>query len=146
MPTSLKHKLINMFRELLVYHSDSLVFRAKLLTLMVLGNGETINTCEQKKLEEIAQELYPDDHDRAQVLLEAVHEFYDKIAERNNLVYDSLIQSIRDDVKRNPRFAAKIDTPLFRKLKECIPDEDEQIFHERILTFLDDLKDEYGKL
>jgi len=146
MSTSLKHKLINMFRELLVYHSDSLAFRAKLLTLMVLGNGETINACEQKKLEEIAQELYPDDHDRAQVLLEAVHEFYDKITERNNLVYDNLIQSIRDDVKHKPRFAAKIDTQLFRKLKECIEDEDEQIFHERILTFFDDLKDEYGKL
>ena len=146
MSTSLKHKLINMFREVLVYHSDSLAFRAKLLTLLVLGNGESINDCEEQKLEEIAQALYPDDHDRAQVLLEAVHEFYDKITERNNLVYDSLIQSIQDDVKRKPRFAAKIDTQLFGKLKACIQDEDDRIFHERILTFLDNLKDEYGKL
>ena len=146
MPTSLKHKLINMFREVLVYHSDSLAFRAKLLTLLVLGNGESINACEEQKLEEIAQTLYPEDHNRAQVLLEAVHEFYDKITERNNLVYDSLIQSIQDDVKRKPRFAAKIDTKLFSKLNACIEDEDERIFHERILTFLDNLKDEYGKL
>jgi len=146
MGTSFKHKLINMFREILLYHSDSLAFRAKLLTLLVVGNGDTINECEEEKLQEVAQKMYPDDHDRAQVLLEAVHEFYDKLTEQNNLVYDSLIHSIHDDVKKKPRFARKIDPELFGIFKVCIEDEDERIFHDRIITFLQNLKEEYGAL
>ncbi len=135
-----------MFREVLLYHSDSLAFRAKLLTLLILGNGGTINECEEKKIEEIASALYPDNHDRASVLVEAVHEFYDKITERNNLVYDSLVYSIDKDVKQTPRFASKIDTELFSTLKECIEDEEERIFHDRIISYLDNLKAEYGEL
>jgi hypothetical protein len=146
MGASLKHKLINMFREIILYHSSSLAFRAKLLTLLVVGNGDRINECEEEKLQEIAQKMYPDDYDRAQVLIEAVHEFYDKITESNNLVYDSLIQSIEKDVQENPRFVHKIDTQLFSILKECIDDEEERIFHDRILSFFENLKDEYGEL
>ncbi len=146
MSTSLKHKLINMFREVLVHHSDSLAFRAKLLTLLVLGNGDTINECEKEALKEIAHSFYPDDHDRAQILLEAVYEFYDKITERNNLVYDNLIRSIEEDVRNKPRFAAKIDPQLFGRLKVCIFDDDEKVFHDRLLAFLKELKDTYGKL
>ncbi len=146
MSTSLKHKLINMFREVLLYHSDSLAFRARLFTLLVLGNGDKINACEEAKLREVAHTLYPDDHDRAEVLLEAVHEFYDKVTENNNLVYDSLIKRIADDVKNTPRYTRKIDTKLFATFKECIDDEEERIFHDRIITFLNDLKEEYGKL
>jgi len=146
MGTSFKHKIINMFREVLLYHSDSLAFRAKLLTLLVVGNGDTINECEEVKLQEIAQKMYPDDHDRAQVLLEAVHEFYDKLTEQNNLVYDSLIHSIHNDVKKTPRYAQKIDPELFAILKVCIADEEERIFHDRIITFLQNLKEEYGEL
>ncbi len=146
MGVSLKHKLINMFRELLVYHSDSLAFRAKLLTLLVVGNGDTINACEEEKLKDVAHKMYPDDHDRAQVLLEAVHEFYNKLTEKNNLVYDSLIRRIHDDVKNTPRYTQKIEPELFDILRVCIEDEDERIFHDRIITFLSDLKAEYGKL
>ncbi len=146
MSTSLKHKLINMFREVLLYHSDSLAFRAKLLTLLVLGNGDTISGCEEAKLREVAHALYPEDHNRAEVLLEAVHEFYNKITENNNLVYDSLIKRIAEDVKNTPRYARKIDTELFGTFKACIEDEEERIFHDRIITFLNDLKEEYGKL
>ena len=146
MGTSFKHKIINMFREVLLYHSDSLAFRAKLLTLLVVGNGDTINECEEVKLQEIAQKMYPDDHDRAQVLLEAVHEFYDKLTEQNNLVYDSLIHSIHNDVKKTPRYAQKIDPELFAILKVCIADEEERIFHDRIITFLQNLREEYGEL
>ena len=146
MATSLKHKLINMFRELILYHNDSLAFRAKLLTLLVVGNGDTINECEEEKLQEIANKIYPDDHDRAQVLIEAVHEFYSKITDLNNLVYDSLIKSITEDIKMQPRFAQKIDPELFSIFKTCIDDEDERIFHDRIITFLSNLKEEYGEL
>jgi len=146
MATSFKHKLINMFREFILYHSDSLTFRAKILTLLVVGNGDTINACEEIKLQDVAKAMYPDDHDRAQVLIEAVHEFYEKIAEHNNLVYDSLIKAINEDIRLTPRFTQKIDTELFEVFKECIDDEEEQIFHDRIIAFLNNLKEEYGKL
>jgi len=146
MGTSFKHKIINMFREILLYHSDSLAFRAKLLTLLVVGNGDTINECEEVKLQEIAQKMYPDDHDRVQILIEVVHEFYNKVMEKNNLVYDSLIQSISDDIKLTPRFSQKIDLGLFGFLKDCIEDEEERIFHDRIITFFQNLKEEYGEL
>jgi hypothetical protein len=146
MATSFKHKLINMFREVLLYHSDSLAFRAKLLTLLVVGNGDTINACEEEKLQAISMAMYPDDHDRAQILIEVVHEFYEKITENNNLVYDNLIRSIAEDIKRTPRFSQKINVELFGILKECINEEEEQIFHDRIITFLKNLKEEYGKL
>ena len=146
MATSFKHKLINMFREVLLYHSDSLAFRAKLLTLLVVGNGDTINACEEEKLQAISISMYPDDHDRAQILIEVVHEFYEKITEHNNLVYDNLIRSIEEDIKHSPRFSKKINPELFDTLKECIGEEEEQIFHDRIIAFLENLKEEYGKL
>jgi DNA-binding FadR family transcriptional regulator len=111
-----------------------------------VGNGDTINKCEEVKLQEVAKAMYPEDHDRAQILIEAVHEFYEKIVEHNNLVYDSLIYSIAEDIKRTPRFSKKIDSELFSTLKECIDEEEEQLFHDRIVTFLNDLKEEYGEL
>jgi molybdopterin converting factor small subunit len=112
----------------------------------MVGNGDTVNACEEAKLKEIAKTMYPDDHDRAQILIEVVHEYYDKITENNNLVYDNLIRSIVEDIKLTPRFSKKIDVALFSTLKECIEDDEERIFHERIMTFLNDLREEYGEL
>jgi len=146
MATSLKHKIINMFREVLLYHSDSLTFRAKILTLYVLGDDGDISECEMEKLRKIAQAIYPENPDRAEILLEVIREYYDKITEHNNLVYDSLIKSITEDIRRKPRFAHKIDLALYQQLKECLTQEEDQIFHDRISDFLRNLKEEYGKL
>jgi uncharacterized tellurite resistance protein B-like protein len=146
MATSLKHKLLNMFREILLYHSDSLAFRAKILTLYVLGDDGEISDCEMEKLRAIARAIYPEDHDRAEILLEVVREYYDKISENNNLAYDNLIRSIEEDIRRNPRFVHKIDLDLYADLKTCLATEEDRIFHDRIGTFLKNLKDEYGKL
>jgi hypothetical protein len=146
MGTSLKHKLLNMFREVLLYHSDSLAFRAKILTLYVLGDDGEISDCEMEKLRAIARAIYPEDHDRAEILLEVVREYYDKISENNNLAYDNLVKSIEEDIRRNPRFVHKVDLDLYPELKTCLTNEEDQIFHDRITRFLQDLKEEYGEL
>jgi len=146
MSASFKHKLINMFREVLLYHSTSLTFRAKILTLYVLGDDGSISECEADSLREIANKIYPKNPDRVEILLEVVREYYDKITEHNNLVYDSLIKSIIDDIHRKPHFVRKIDLALYPALKTCLTREEDQIFHDRITDFLRNLKEDHEKL
>jgi len=44
------------------------------------------------------------------------------------------------------RFAAKIDMSLLRSLSDCVDedDEDDILFKERLLEFMQNLKEEYG--
>jgi len=132
-----------MFREFLVYHNDSLEFRAKVLTLMVLADDE-INECEEKLLREISGKIYPDNHDRAEILIETVHEYYDKIKANNALAYDNLISQIIKDVKYKPRFVKKIDIETLKQFHQCQKDEEYSIFQDRIIEFLIYVKNTYG--
>lgn len=141
----LKYKLLNMFREFLVYHSSSLEFRAELMTLMLMSDG-VITQCEEDLIKEIASEIYGENIGRAQILSEAIHEYYTKIINKNGLVYNDLINKIASDIKRTPRFASKIDIEKLSHFRRCLDVEDKQIFHDRIISFLQDLKDEHGKL
>ena len=140
---SLKRTVRKMFREFLVYHHSSLEYRAKLLTLMVSANGE-ICECEKQKLKEIAHSIYGDDLERAEVLIDTVHEYHNKIITNNGLDFEHLIQLVERETKTVPRFAEKIDMDLLRELHECIDDDDDALFQERILEFLGTLKNEYG--
>ncbi|NPA50981.1 MAG: hypothetical protein GXO02_05065 [Epsilonproteobacteria bacterium] len=139
-----KYKLLNMFREFLVYHSHSLEFRAKLITLMVLSDDK-ISECEEEMIKKIAHKIYPKDYNRAEVLVETVHEYYEKIKTQNNLDYESLITEIIKDLKQKPRFVQKIDTNLLREFEKCQTNEEERIFQERIIEFLEYLKKEYSQ-
>ena len=132
-----------MFRELLVYHHSSLEYRAKILTLIVSANGE-ICECEKQKLKEIAHTIYADDHDRAELLLDAVNEYHTKILTNNGLDFEHLILQVERETKEVKRFAQKIDMGLLAQLHECIEDEEDRLFQERILEFLQNLKDEYA--
>lgn len=145
MLTKLKFKLLNMFREFLVYHSSSLEFRAELILLMVMSDNKII-ACEEKVIEKIASDIYRDDADRSRLLLETIHEFHDKVVVRNGLEYTDLITKITNDIKRNPRFVDKINIEHLEQFKACIVDEEERIFHDRLIEFLRSIKDEYGKL
>ena len=71
----IRRKLNKMFREFLVYHSDSLEFRAKLITLMIASDSE-INECEEKMLKEVAYKTYDYDEERAELLIDTVKEYY----------------------------------------------------------------------
>ena len=145
MATNLTRLIRRMFREFLVYHHSSLEYRAKILTLMVSSDGE-MDECEKQKLKEIAFEIYKDDQQRAEVLIDTVTEYHKKIVTDNGLGYEHLILQVAKETREVKRFADKIDIELLKKLHECIDDEDEdeRIFQERIIEFLENLKKECG--
>ena len=131
-----------MFRELLVYHHSSLEYRAKVLTLMISSNGD-ICECETEKLKEIAKSIYTEDEERAELLIDTVNEYHTKIVTNNGLNFEDLIQSVERETKAAPRFVKKIDMSLLMQLHECTDDEEDKLFQERIIEFLQTLKDEY---
>jgi uncharacterized tellurite resistance protein B-like protein len=140
---SLKRSFMKMFREFLVYHHSSLEFRAKLLTLMVSSNGEMCE-CEKQKLKEIAHEIYGEDHERAELLIDTVKEYHNKIVTDNGLDFEHLIQLVNKEVHEVKRFCQKIDIDMLMRLHECIDEEDEEerLFQLRIIEFLQGLKKE----
>jgi len=134
---------MKMFRELLVYHHSSLEYRAKILTLMVSSNG-AICECESEKLKVIAKSIYGDDAERAELLLDTINEYHMKIINQNGLDFEHLIQLVEKETKAVKRFAGKIDMKLLMQLHECVESEEDILFQQRILEFLQGLKDEYG--
>jgi len=134
-----------MFREFLVYHHSSVEYRAKIFTLMISANGE-MTECEKQKLKELAYSIYEKDADRAELLLDTVHEYHDKIATNNGLDFEHLIQLVIKETKENKRYANKIDIGLLKQLMECSDEDSEEeiLFQERIIEFLGTLKNEYG--
>jgi uncharacterized tellurite resistance protein B-like protein len=139
-----KRNIMKMFREFLVYHHSSLEYRAKILTLMISANGE-ICECEKQKLKEIAHSIYGDDQERAELLIDAVNEYHTKIITNNGLDFEHLIQLVQRETKEVKRFSEKIDIALLMQLHECMDNEEDILFQKRILEFLQNLKDEYGK-
>jgi uncharacterized tellurite resistance protein B-like protein len=140
---SLKRNIMKMFRELLVYHHSSLEYRAKILTLMISANGD-ICECEKQTLKEIAHSIYGDDDERAELLIDTVNEYHTKIITNNGLDFDHLIQLVERETRAVPRFTAKIDMGLLMQLHECMDSSEDILFQQRIIEFLQGLKDEYG--
>lgn len=140
----LKRRIKKMFREFLVYNHSSMEYRAKILTLMISSNGEMCE-CEKQKLKEIAHSIYGDDIERAEILIDTVNEYHTKIITNNGLDFEHLIQLVEHESREVPRFVKKIDIGMLKRLHECIDDEDEALFQQRILEFLQMLKDEYGQ-
>lgn len=120
-------------------------YRAKILTLMVSSDGE-IDECEKQKLKEIAHKIYEDDKDRAQLLVDTVLEYHTKIVTNNGLDFEHLVWQVAKETKEVKRFSQKIDIELLRELQTCAADEENRLFQERILEFLENLKEEYGNL
>jgi len=140
---NLKRQLMKMFRELLVYHHSSLEYRAKILTLMVSANGE-ICECEKQKLKEIAHSIYSEDQERAELLIDTVNEYHTKILTNNGLDFEHLILLVERETREVPRFTSKIDMGLLMQLHECMESSEDILFQQRIIEFLQGLKDEYG--
>lgn len=133
-----------MFRELLVYHHSSLEFRAKVLTLMISADKE-MSECEQKILDNIANTVYADNTERAELLIDTVHEYHNKIITDNGLNFDDLVYIIQRETKKVSRFASKIEMKYLLQLQECTVNEDDKIFQDRIISFLQQIKDEQKK-
>ncbi|MBD3792301.1 MAG: hypothetical protein IE918_09215 [Campylobacterales bacterium] len=140
----LKRNFIKMFRELLVYHHSSLEYRAKVLTLMVSSN-EMIDACEEQALKEIAHTIYFDDEERAELLIDTVKEYHDKIITENGLDFEHLVQEVEKESRAVSRYVEKINFELLEKLHRCMKEEEDIIFQQRILEFLQMLKEEYGR-
>jgi len=134
-----------MFREFLVHHSSSLEFRAELILLMIMSDGK-VEQCEEDIIKEIGEEIYGTNKDRARLLSETIHEFYEKVTTKNGLEYTDLITKISNDIKRTPRFVKKINIEQLSRFRSCMDNEEDRIFHDRIISFLLGLKEEYGEL
>jgi len=140
----LRRKIKKVFRELLLYHNSSLEYRAKLLTLVVSVNHE-ISLCEEELLYETACEIYDHDEERAEILVEAVKEYFNKIITNNGLDFEHLVFQIEKETKEVKRFAQKIDISQFEKFQQCLDNEEDKIYQRRVISFLENLKKQYEK-
>ncbi|MCK4440950.1 MAG: hypothetical protein KAU90_03025 [Sulfurovaceae bacterium] len=138
----LRRKIKKVFRELLLYHNSSLEYRAKLLTLIVSVNHH-ISPCEEKLLYETACEIYNHDEERAEILVETVKEYFDKIITNNGLDFEHLIFQVEKETKEVKRFAKKIDIPQLKKFQKCIDNKEDKIYQSRVISFLEKLKKQY---
>ncbi len=143
MAFNLKHYLFRAFRELLLYHHNSLEFRAKLYAALIAAN-EDYTECELNIVQEAGIAIYSDE-DRANALRLTVEEYLDKIVEDNGLAIDELIEDILMDLKDYPRYADKITIDEYAKILECCHDEESRIYQERIIDLYQRLKDDYEK-
>lgn len=138
----LRRKIKKVFRELLLYHNSSLEYRAKVLTLVVATNGE-ISECEEKLLYKTACEIYDHDEERSEILVETVLEYFSKIETNNGLNFEHLLFQVERETKEFKRFASKIDIEALSKFQECLDNEEDKIYQQRVLSFLADLKERY---
>lgn len=141
----LRRKIKKAFRELLIYHNSSLEYRAKLLTLMVAVNNK-ITPCEEKLLYKIACDIYEKDEERAEILVEAVLEYFNKIVTDNGLAFEHLVFQVEKETKMVKRFAQKINIKQLRLFRRCLHEEEDIIYQERVLAFLERLKEQYGSV
>ena len=141
----IKRKVKKVFRELLLYHHSSLEYRAKVLTLVVAVNQE-ISPCEEELLYAIACEVYDNDEERAEILVEAVKEYFDKIISDNGLNFDHLVFQVEKETKAVKRFSDKIDIEALNKFQSCIDNEEDRVYQQRVIAYLATLKDKYGSV
>ena len=138
----LRRKIKKIFRELLLYHNSSLEYRAKILTLVVASNGE-FSECEEKLLRKIACQIYDNDEERSEILVETVKEYCLKIETNNGLNFEHLIFQVERETRDVKRFSAKIDVEKLQKFQKCVDDEEDKIYQQRVISFLKDLKERY---
>ncbi|SHO80812.1 hypothetical protein MNB_SV-15-461 [hydrothermal vent metagenome] len=139
----LKKQIIKMFREFLIYHNKSLEFRARIITLVIQVDNQN-QDCKDRVLKAVAKATYPNDTRRANFLIDNVEENIDKILINNGLDYQHLIMRIEKQIKHNPKLIDKIDIPVLKLFKQCIEDEENLIYHDRVIRFLENIKEEYS--
>ena len=143
MAFNLKHYFFRAFRELLLYHHNSLEFRAKLFAALIAAN-DAYGECELNVVQEAGLDIYSDE-DRANTLRLTVEEYLDKIEDDNGLAIDQLIDDLMKDLKDYPRYADKITLEPYEHITRCCRDSENRIYQERIISLYQRLKDEYKK-
>lgn len=140
---NLKHYLYTGLREVLVYHHNSLEFRAKTFALIISANSYPTE-CAYDLVYEAGMQIYKD-KERAKMLLLTTREYVNKVNKKNGLYIDDLVEDIRIEVRQIPRFISKIDISLLEPIVECSVDEDTSTYQLRMLDFLSGLKEEKSK-
>ena len=136
---------LSFFREVFVYHNSSLEFRAKLLAA-VIGSNKVIDACEKELLQTVAEETYPEDIARVDVLIHTTKEFVNKIVDNNGLNINELIVSINQDLKEVRRFHEKIEIKQLKRFLKCSEeDEETYITQVRIIEFLENSIENFKK-
>ena len=140
-----KRTIKKFFREFLVHHHGSLEYRAKVITLIISADGEMCE-CEKQVLKEMAHKIYADDQERAELLIDTVKEYHDKIINDNGLDFQHLVQLVEKESKSVKGFTNKIDIGLLKTLEKCTDEtvEEDVLFQRRLIEFLQNLKTEYG--
>ncbi len=143
MVKTLRRKVKKIFREFLLYHNNSLEYRAKVLTLVIGANGE-MSECKEKLLLESACNIYKNDEERCEILVETVQEYFKKIITNNGLDFEHLVFQVEKETRDVKRFAQKIDIDALMKFQVCEMNEDDKIYQLRVIDFLADLKKSYA--
>ncbi len=136
----LRKKIKKFFREFLIYHNSSLEYRAKILTLVVAVN-EKITPCEEELLYQTACNIYNQDEERSEILVDTVKEYFQKIVTNNGLDFEHLVFDVEKETKEVKRFSKKIDIEQLMEFQKCIDDEEDKIYQLRVIEFLADLKE-----
>ena len=143
MVKTLRRKVKKIFREFLLYHNNSLEYRAKVLTLVIGANGE-MSECKEELLLQAACNIYKNDEERCEILVETVQEYFRKIITNNGLDFEHLVFQVEKETRDVKRFAQKIDIDALMKFQVCEMNEDDKIYQLRVIDFLADLKKSYA--
>ena len=134
---------LSFFRELFVYHHESLEFRAKVLSVVILGDHED-SECNDVILKNLCSNIYSNDEVRASILLKTVHEYVLKNKNRGLVGIEDLIKNIDKSVKNRKKLISKIDIDLLKEFLECGTKEQDIDLQIKIIDFLEDTK-KYGQ-
>jgi hypothetical protein len=136
-----KHRFLNAFRELFIYHHTSLEFRASVFAIVIAANDKA-EACEFDLIEKAGMEIYGD-RDRCDSLIILTREYVQKVWDDNGLDIDKLATKILTDLKAVPRYCEKINIDHLQPILECNTNEDTRLYQERILEFLQNSKTEF---
>lgn len=137
----IKHHFFSAFRELFVHHHGSLEFRSKIFALIISANNES-SADAYIIVKNIGMNIYNNDEDRVNLLMLTTKELVQKVKEKNELDFDTLVENIQKELKIVPRYAKKIDIDSLKPIITLSHDVDIISFQENILEFLQNLKDE----
>lgn len=136
-----KRHFSNAFRELFIYHHNSLEFRAKVFAMIIAANEEA-GECEFDLVTKAGMTIY-NNEDRANTLMLTTKEYVKKVHDDNGLDIDRLVHDIVQDLKVVPRYAKKLDPLQLEPIIECSIDEDTTTYQLRMLDFVNNLIQEY---
>ena len=131
------------FREIFIYHHNSLNFRAKIFALLIAASDNKGDCC-YAAVEISGAKIYKDET-RVNALVLATKELVEKVHSDNGLNIDHLVDDIVEELKLFARYADKINIDLLEPIVSCSHNKDTKAYQASILRFLTSAKEEYTK-